>query len=97
MLQVQDHSLRPLTTAHLAQTMSLLALSNLELRDRVQAEISANPALELLDDRVCPSCHRRLVAAGPCPACSARSAGENLVVYLSPRDSYRPSKTASRA
>ena len=60
MLQVQDHSLRPLTTAHLAQTMSLLALSNLELRDRVQAEISANPALELLDDRVCPSCHRRI-------------------------------------
>ena len=26
MLQVQDQSLRPLTTAHLAQTMSLLAL-----------------------------------------------------------------------
>ena len=95
MLQVQDHSLRPLTTAHLAQTMSLLALSNLELRDRVQAEIASNPALELLDVRVCPSCQRRLVAAGPCPACSARSAGENLVVYLSPRDSYRPSKAAS--
>jgi RNA polymerase sigma-54 factor len=95
MLQVQDQSLRPLTTAHLAQTMSLLALSNLELRDRVQTEISSNPALELVDDRVCPSCHRRLVSAGPCPVCSAKPAGENLVVYLSPRDRYRPSASAS--
>ncbi len=95
MLQVQDHSLRPLTTAHLAQTMSLLALSNLELRDRVQAEVAANPALELVDDRVCPSCHRRLVTPGPCPSCSAKAAGDNLLVYLSPRDSYRPSGTAS--
>ncbi|HSB90210.1 MAG TPA: hypothetical protein VLD63_09320 [Anaerolineales bacterium] len=95
MLQVQDHSLRPLTTAHLAQTMSLLALSNLELRDRVQGELASNPALELVDDRVCPSCHRRLVAAGPCPACSARAANDNLVVYLSPRDGYRPSSSAS--
>jgi RNA polymerase sigma-54 factor len=95
MLQVQDHSLRPLTTAHLAQTMSLLTLSNLELRDRVMAEIAANPALEMVDDRVCPSCHRRLTAAGPCPACSSRAADDNLVVFLSPRESHRPSKSAS--
>jgi hypothetical protein len=34
MLQSQDQSLRPLTTAHLAQTVSLLTLPNQELRDR---------------------------------------------------------------
>ncbi len=39
MFQVQEHSLRPLTTAHLAQTMTLLALSNLELREKVEASI----------------------------------------------------------
>ena len=39
--QTQDHSLRPLTTAHLAQTMSLLVLSNQELHDRVITELSS--------------------------------------------------------
>ena len=95
MLQVQDQSLRPLTTAHLAQTMSLLALSNLELRERVLAEIAANPALEMLDERVCPSCHRRLGGASPCPICSAPPSDENLLVFLSPRESGRAAGTAS--
>ncbi len=67
MLQVQDQSIRPLTTAHLAQTMTLLALSNLELRDKVLGELAANPALELLEDRVCPACHRHLATARPLP------------------------------
>src|SRR3990172_12327392 len=95
MLQVQDQSLRPLTTAHLAQTMSLLALSNLELRERVLTEISANPALELLDERVCPTCHRPLTGSAPCPACSASAAQDGLVVFLSPRESGRMSNTTS--
>ncbi|HET7010403.1 MAG TPA: hypothetical protein VFI11_06475 [Anaerolineales bacterium] len=95
MLQVQDQSLRPLTTAHLAQTMSLLALSNLELRERVLAEIAANPALEIVEDRVCPTCHRRLPGAGPCPSCSSRAPDDNLVVFLSPRESIRRSASTS--
>ncbi|HMK08723.1 MAG TPA: hypothetical protein VK449_06785 [Anaerolineales bacterium] len=86
MLQVQDQSLRPLTTAHLAQTMSLLSLSNLELRERVLAEIAANPALEMLDERVCPSCHRPLPGTAPCPVCTAPQAKEDLLVFLSPRE-----------
>ena len=95
MYQYQDQSLRPLTTAHLAQTMSLLVLSNMELRDRVISELSSNPALELLDDRVCPSCHRPLRANTPCPVCSRKQAGEEgePIVFLSPRDSFRPSRT----
>lgn len=91
MLQVQDQSLRPLTTAHLAQTMSLLALSNLELRERVLAEIAANPALEILDERICPGCQKKLSGTAPCPVCSAPPAQDNLVVFLSPRESSRSS------
>jgi RNA polymerase sigma-54 factor len=95
MLQVQDQSLRPLTTAHLAQTMSLLALSNLELRERVLTEISSNPALEMLDDRVCPTCHRPLASTAACPVCSGPAADDGLLVFLSPRESGRVSGTRS--
>jgi RNA polymerase sigma-54 factor len=90
MLQVQEHSLRPLTTAHLAQTMTLLALSNLELRETVQAELATNPALELLDERVCPGCRRPLKRVGPCPVCSLRNGKDDEpIVFLSPRESSR--------
>jgi RNA polymerase sigma-54 factor len=89
MLQVQDHSLRPLTTAHLAQTMTLLSLSNLELRDRVLGELASNPALELIEQRVCPTCHRLLRPSGQCPTCSARQESDGPIVFLSPRESAR--------
>ncbi len=95
MLQVQEHSLRPLTTAHLAQTMTLLALSNLELRETVQTELATNPALELLDERVCPGCRRPLKRAGPCPVCSLRNGNEDEpIVFLSPRESTRVRSSA---
>jgi RNA polymerase sigma-54 factor len=95
MLQIQDQSLRPLTTAHLAQTMSLLALSNLELRDKVLAELAENPALELLEERVCPTCHRKLQADAPCPVCSLQTGADEPIVFLSPRDSAAPTRRAS--
>lgn len=95
MLQFQDQSLRPLTTAHLAQTMSLLVLSNQELQERVQSELASNPALELLEERICPTCHRPLAQRGPCPICSANSnaskENEEPIVFLSPRESRFPS------
>jgi RNA polymerase sigma-54 factor len=90
MLQVQAQSIRPLTTAHLAQTMTLLALSNLELRDKVLGELASNPALELLEDRVCPACHRHLPQPGPCPACSRPQSEDGPIVFLSPRESAFP-------
>lgn len=89
MLQTQDQSLRPLTTAHLAQTMSLLTLPNQELRDRILAELAANPALELVEERICPTCRRRLSSPGPCPACSKPTADDGPIVFLSARDSAR--------
>lgn len=97
MLQVQDQSLRPLTTAHLAQTMSLLVLSNAELQEKIDAELSANPALELLEERVCPSCHRSLAGKRQCPICSLGNlATQEPIVFLSPRDSIRPRLNRSR-
>lgn len=91
MLQIQDQSLRPLTTAHLAQTMSLLVLSNAELLEKIDAELSTNPALELLEERVCPSCHRRLLGKKQCPVCSiGNTSSDEPIVFLSPRESIRP-------
>lgn len=90
MMQVQSQSMQPLTTAHLAQTMSLLVLSNQELRERVLQELNENPALELTDQKVCPNCQRRLTGPGPCPICSLAHDEEGPIVFLSPRDSYRP-------
>jgi len=96
MFQVQDHSLRPLTTAHLAQTMSLLVLSNAELQEKVDSELSSNPALELLEERVCPSCRRPLNASGSCPICSLGDRKDlEPIVFLSPRDSIHPSRRLS--
>jgi len=94
MLQIQDQSLRPLATAHLAQTMSLLVLSNQELRDEIMHEMSNNPALELVDERVCPSCQRPLKTPGPCPVCSAAKSNEEPIVFLSPRESFSPGRSS---
>jgi len=94
MLQIQDQSQRPLTTAHLAQTMSLLLLSNDELHDKVMAELSVNPALELVEDRICPNCRRRLTSPGACPICSLHQTDEGPIVFLSPRESYRSTPPA---
>lgn len=89
MLQIQDQSLRPLTTAHLAQTMSLLVLSNLDLQEKVMQELADNPALELIEERVCPICHRPLKKGERCLECSRKNQDEGPIVFLSPRDSMR--------
>ncbi len=90
MFQIQDQSQRPLTTAHLAQTMSLLLLSNHELKDKVISELAENPALELVEEYKCPHCKKRLLRPGPCPVCSRKSKGEEPIVFLSPRVSQNP-------
>jgi RNA polymerase sigma-54 factor len=86
MLQIQDQSLRQVATAHLAQTMSLLSLSNEELREKILEELSSNPALEMADDVVCPTCQAKLSRRGPCPKCSLPAEEENAVVFVSPRE-----------
>jgi RNA polymerase sigma-54 factor len=90
MFQVHYQSIRHVTTAHLAQTMTLLSLTSDELRQQIESELSNNPALELVDDRRCPNCHRPLVQPGPCPICSAPSnlVDESPIVFVSPREDF---------
>jgi RNA polymerase sigma-54 factor len=94
MLQTHMHVTRPATTAHLAQTMTLLSLTSEELRQQIDTELSHNPALELVEERRCPVCHRLLTGKGPCPICSSPQAGndEEPVVYISPREDFTPQK-----
>jgi len=91
LIQRQTPSLRPLITAHLAQTMTLLGLSVMELQQQIDAELAANPALELVEGRRCPACHRPLVGVEACPVCSRppHLAADEPIVFLSPRQDFR--------
>lgn len=90
MFQFQFQSTRPVTTAHLAQTMTLLSLTADELRQQIESEVASNPALEIVDERRCPTCHRLLLNRGACPVCSRPSTDSNLepVVFISPREDF---------
>jgi RNA polymerase sigma-54 factor len=96
MLQLHYQALRPLTTAHMAQTMSLLSLTAGELRQQIDAELASNPALELIDERRCPSCGR-LLGRGACPVCShpRPGAGEEPIIFISSREVVYSSGGAS--
>ncbi len=82
--------LRPQTTAHLAQTMALLELTAAELRQKIEAEISRNPALEIIEEFRCPTCHRVLYNNKPCPTCTNVKNGsvEQPIVYLSSHEDF---------
>jgi RNA polymerase sigma-54 factor len=89
-LQSQSQLLRPMTTAHLAQTMTLMGLTSQELRQKIEAELASNPALELIEDHYCPSCHRPLPYAGVCPICSRQQgvSSDEPIVFVSPREDF---------
>jgi len=97
MFQTHQQSLRPLTTAHLAQTMTLLSLTTDELREKIESELAANPALELIEERRCPTCHRLLPARGACPTCSSPKSDivEEPIVFVSPREDFNFSSGAA--
>ena len=92
MFQIQSHALRPLTTAHLAQTMTLLSMTADELRQEIEGELSNNPALEMVEERRCPTCNRLLAPKGNCPVCSCPKSEdpEEPVVFISPREDFTP-------
>jgi RNA polymerase sigma-54 factor len=93
LLQTQNPSLRPLTTAHLAQTMTLLELTSDELRQKIEATLASNPALELLEEPRCPQCRRSLPSSGPCPfCCTPSSSADEPIVFVSPRQDFAPSR-----
>ncbi|MCJ7718273.1 MAG: hypothetical protein MUO54_17370 [Anaerolineales bacterium] len=89
MFQIQNHVLRPQVTAHLAQTMSLLQMPATEIRQKIRTELANNPALEIVEDRRCPSCGRTMATPGPCPVCSQpydTKVDEPIVFISSPDD-----------
>ncbi len=85
--QIHYQALRPQTTAHLAQTMTLLSLTVDELRNQIETELSNNPALELVEERRCPTCRRLLPKQGICPVCSCPQNNEP-VVFVSAREDF---------
>jgi RNA polymerase sigma-54 factor len=97
MFQLHYSALRPQTTAHLAQTMTLLSLTADELRQQIESELASNPALEMVEERRCPVCRRMLPGKGPCPVCSQPKFDQNdePVVFISPREDFFSSGSAS--
>ena len=90
---LQTHYQQPITTpsAHLATTMSLLSLTADELLEKVESELSSNPALELVEERRCPNCKRLLPSSGPCPICSQPTdyqSDQPIVFVSAPEDFY---------
>jgi RNA polymerase sigma-54 factor len=92
MLQYQFQVHKPITTAHLAQTMTLLSLSAFELKQQIDSELASNPALEIIEERRCPHCKRVLPDNGACPICSRPMNANNdePIVYVSPMDDFIP-------
>ena len=87
-------SIRPITTAHLAQTMSLLELTSAELRQKIEAVLANNPALELVEQTHCINCGRTLRNGSMCAVCShlPEATSDQPIVFLSTRaDFYTPS------
>jgi RNA polymerase sigma-54 factor len=70
--------------------MTLLELTTAELRQRIEAELSINPALELIEESRCPGCGRVLSGRGLCPLCSQPkfTTSEEPIVFLSSRDDF---------
>ncbi|MFZ6028372.1 MAG: RNA polymerase factor sigma-54 [Chloroflexota bacterium] len=92
LVQRQTTTIRPMATAHLAQTMTLLNLGSGELSQKVENALASNPALDLAPERRCRTCRRVLPPQGPCPLCSRPESisGSEPIVFLSPPQDFWP-------
>jgi RNA polymerase sigma-54 factor len=95
MLQSHYQNTSTTTSAHLAQTMTLLGLTSSELEQRIDSELANNPALELVDERRCPMCKRILSKTGNCPICSQPKEfnSDEPIVFISPREDFYTSNS----
>ncbi len=80
--------------------MTLLYMTSAELLQTIDVELSKNPALEVIPERRCPMCGRKLPERGPCPVCSQPKTmdPEETIIFVSPRDdfySYNGSSSSS--
>jgi RNA polymerase sigma-54 factor len=90
MYQRQFHKLQPQTTAHLAQTMTLLSMNVDELNQEINRAITENPALIIKEERRCPTCGHLLSEHQLCPRCTKpkNNDSQEAIVFLSPRSEY---------
>ncbi len=88
--QGQHQTQSPMTSAHIAQTMTLLYMTSTELLQTIDVELAKNPALELVNERRCPMCGRKLPPQGPCPICSQPKTMDpnETIIFVSPRDDF---------
>lgn len=98
MYQRHFHKLSPQTTAHLAQTMTLLNMNLGELNQEIDRALNENPALIVKEERRCPSCKHILHEGQLCPICThQRSSEENdSVVFLSAKGEFIPKNKSSQ-
>jgi RNA polymerase sigma-54 factor len=92
MYQRHYHKIQPQTTAHLAQTMTLLNMNLGELNQEINRALNENPALVIKEEKHCPSCGSVLHEGQICPICSRpRINSENdSVVFISARGEFTP-------
>ncbi len=66
--------------------MTLLELNSEALRQKIEAELASNPALEQVDEPHCATCGRPLSSPGICPLCSrpATLLTGQPIVFISP-------------
>ncbi|MDP2965774.1 MAG: RNA polymerase factor sigma-54 [Pelolinea sp.] len=97
MYQRQFQKIQPQTTAHLAQTMTLLNMNLGELNQEINRALNENPALVVKEERRCPTCNYILHEGQICPICTRpRSSAENeSIVFISPRGEFVPKNSTS--
>ena len=91
LVQSQIQSLRPQTTAHLAQTMTLLEMTGEEIYQKIENELASNPALEIINEIKCPNCKRTIQKNGQCAVCNQLNTeySEQPIIFVSPRTNFQ--------
>ena len=86
------HKIQPQTTAHLAQTMTLLNMNLGELNQEINRALNENPALVVKEEKHCPSCDSVLHEGQICPICSRPriNSDNESVVFMSARGEFTP-------
>ena len=86
--QNQKIETRIQASAHLAQTMTMLGMSSEEIREKIESELAKNPFLELVEERICPTCKRKLPENGKCPICSQPQLDQSRenIIFVSPKE-----------
>jgi RNA polymerase sigma-54 factor len=77
------------TSAHIVQTMTLLAKNNMDILQEINQELESNIALEHVQENRCPTCSRRLPDSGICQFCIYKAdKNDEPIVFLSSRKDF---------